>query len=189
MTEGAEPAAPAGFVKAGSRGAAPRGSSVARLCALFGMLALVAFVLMTIADVLMRWLFNSPINGVADAGPLIVAIVAAAFFPFSLAGRHHVSIGFLGSLLGQRATAWLEAFASLVTAVFFVLLAWQIVRYTIELRQLGQTTWVVQIPIAPWWMVVSFFIVVCVAVQVGVVIVAFLRAMNWRDGGEDGLAR
>jgi TRAP-type C4-dicarboxylate transport system permease small subunit len=153
-----------------------RGDAVARLCALFGMLALVAFVLMTIADVLMRWLFNSPINGVADAGPLIVAIVAAAFFPLSLTGRHHVSIGFLGSFLGARATAWLEAFASLVTWAFFILLAWQIVRYAIELRQLGQTTWVVQIPIAPWWVVVSAFLAVCVAVQLGVVMTAFLRA-------------
>jgi len=153
-----------------------RGNSVAQLCAFFGMLALVAFVLMTIADVLMRWLFNSPINGVADAGPLIVAIVAAAFFPLSLAGRHHVSIGFLGSFLGTRATIWLEAFAALVTWVFFILLAWQIVRYTVELRQLGQTTWVVQIPIAPWWVVVSAFLVVCVAVQLGVVLTAFFRA-------------
>jgi TRAP-type transport system small permease protein len=153
-----------------------RGDAVARLCALFGMLALVAFVLMTIADVLMRWLFNSPINGVADTGPLIVAIVAAAFFPLSLAGRHHVSIGFLGSFLGARATAWLDAFASLVTWIFFILLAWQIIRYTVELRQLGQTTWVVQIPIAPWWVVVSVFLVVCVAVQLGVVMTAFLRA-------------
>ena len=152
------------------------GDTVARLCALFGMLALVAFVLMTIADVLMRWLFNNTINGVADAGPLIVAIVAAAFFPLSLTGRHHVSIGFLGSFLGARATAWLEAFASLVTWAFFILLAWQIVRYAIELRQLGQTTWVVQIPIAPWWVVVSAFLVVCVAVQLGVVMTAFLRA-------------
>jgi TRAP-type C4-dicarboxylate transport system permease small subunit len=166
-----------------------RDNPVARFCALFGMLALVAFALMTIADVLMRWLFNSPINGVADTGPLIVAIVAAAFFPISLAGRHHVSIGFLGGLLGPRATVWLEAFASLVTWVFFILLAWQIVRYTVELRQLGQTTWVVQIPIAPWWVVVSFFIVVCIAVQVSVVIAAFFRAKNWRDGGEDRLAR
>jgi TRAP-type C4-dicarboxylate transport system permease small subunit len=176
-------------MKARSDGAESRGNAVARFCALFGMLALVAFVLMTIADVLMRWLFNSPINGVTDAGPLIVAIVAAAFFPFSLAGRHHVSIGFLGGFLGSRATAWLEAFASLVTWVFFILLAWQIARYTIELRQLGQTTWVVQMPIAPWWVVVTFFVVVCVAVQLGVVIAAFSRAMNWRDGGEDRLAR
>jgi TRAP-type transport system small permease protein len=167
----------------------PRGDSVARLCALSGMLALIAFVLMTIVDAVMRWLFNSPIDGVADAGPLIVAIVAAAFFPFSLAGRHHVSIGFLGSFLGPRATAWLEAFASLVTWVFFILLAWQIVRYTIELRQLGQTTWVVQMPIAPWWVVVSVFLVVCVAVQLRVVIAEFSRARDWRNGGEDRPAR
>lgn len=176
-------------MKTWSDGAVSRGNSVARLCASFGMLALIAFVMMTIADALMRWLFNSPIDGVADTGPLIVAIVAASFFPLSLAGRHHVAMGLLGGLLGRRATAWLEAFASLVTWVFFILLAWQIVRYTIELRQLGQTTWVVQLPIAPWWAVVSLFLLVCIAVQLGVVIAAFSRAKNWRDVGEDRLAR
>jgi hypothetical protein len=76
-----------------------------------------------------------------------------------------------------------------VTWAFFILLAWQIVRYTIELRQLGQTTWVVQMPIAPWWVVVSVFLVVCVAVQLRVVIAQFARARNWRNGGEDKRAR
>lgn len=166
-----------------------RADSVARFCALLGMLALVAFILVTIADVLMRWLFNDPIDGVADTGPLIVAIVAAAFFPYSLAGRHHVSIGFLGGFLGPRATVWLDALASLATSAFVLLLAWQIVRYTLELRQLGQTTWVVQIPIAPWWMVVSLLLLVCVAVQLSVVLAAFSRAKNWRDGGEGDLPR
>jgi hypothetical protein len=37
--------------------------------------------------------------------------------------------------------------------------------------------------------VVSVFMVVCVAVQVSVVIAAFSRAKNWRDGSKDRLAR
>jgi TRAP-type C4-dicarboxylate transport system permease small subunit len=162
-----------------------RGTTAARLCAVFGMLALVAFLLMTNVDVLMRWLFNSPVNGVSDLGPLIVAVVTAAFFPFVLAERYHVSIGFFGALLGPRARLWLEALAALVTWVFFALLAWQIVRYTVELHQQGQTTWVVQLPVAPWWAVVSFFIVACVAVQAGVVVADLSRAIGGRDGGDD----
>jgi TRAP-type C4-dicarboxylate transport system permease small subunit len=166
-----------------------RGTAAARLCAVFGMLALVVFLLMTNVDVLMRWLFNSPVNGVSDVGPLVVAVVTAAFFPFVLAERHHVSIGFLGGLLGPRAQLWLEAFAALVTWVFFALLAWQIVLYAVELHQQGQTTWVVQWPVAPWWAVVGFFFAVCVVVQVGVVVAELSAAIHRRNGEEERPAR
>jgi TRAP-type C4-dicarboxylate transport system permease small subunit len=165
-----------------------RGKSAARLCAFCGMLALVAFILLTNLDVLMRWLFNSPINGVADVGPLIVAIVVSSFFPLALAERYHVSIEFLGNLLGARGRAWLETLAALVSLVFFVLLAWQIVVYTIDLNAIGQTTWVVQIPAAPWWAVVSFFLVLCVAVQLNIFLVQLSRAKSERDADEHGLA-
>ena len=137
----------------------------------------------------MRWLFNSPINGVSDVGPLVVAIVTAAFFPFALTERYHVSMGFLGGVLGPRARLWLDAFAALVTWAFFILLAWQLIRYSVEIHQLGETTWVVQIPLAPWWSVVSFFVVVCAVVQLAVVVVEISRARDREDGKEERPAR
>jgi TRAP-type C4-dicarboxylate transport system permease small subunit len=166
-----------------------RGNSFARFCAVFGTLALIAFILMTNFDVLMRWLFNRPINGVSDVGPLVAAIVTAAFFPFALTERSHVSMDLLGSLLGPRARLWLNAFAALVTWLFFVLLAWQIIRYTVELQRLGETTWVVQLPVSPWWSVVSFFMVVCAVVQLSVVVAEISRARDRRDGDQQPPAR
>jgi TRAP-type C4-dicarboxylate transport system permease small subunit len=165
------------------------GSAVSRFCALLGMLALVVFTSMTILDVMMRWLLNSPINGVSDVGPLVVAIVTAAFFPLALAERSHVSMTFLGSFLGPRVGAWLDAFAALVTWVFFILLAWQLVRYSVETHRGGETTWVVQIPVAPWWSAVSLFILVCVVVQLGVVVAEIARGRRRLDGQDETRAR
>jgi TRAP-type transport system small permease protein len=155
-----------------------RCDTVARFCALFGMLFLVALALITNVDVFMRWMFNSPIDGVTDVAPLMVAIVIASFFPFALAGRHHISITFIGNLLGPKGMAWLEAVGALVTLAFFVLLAWQFIVYTIDLDARGQTTWVVQLPVAPWWTVVSFFTVLCVAVQLIVLLTLLGRALR-----------
>jgi TRAP-type C4-dicarboxylate transport system permease small subunit len=157
-----------------------RGSSVARFCALVGMLGLVALTLATNFDVFMRWSFDRPIDGVADIAPLVVAIVVASFFPFAITGRRHISIGFLGSMLGRRAAAWLELLAALVTLTFFVLLAWQFIVYTADLRAVGQTTWAVQIPVAPFWTVVCLFMVVSVAVQLNLVLVHFEHALYGR---------
>lgn len=164
-----------------------RGAIAARFCALFGMLALVALIVMTNFDVLMRWLFNSPVDGITDIAPLVVAIAISAFFPFALAERHHVSINFLGSLLGPTVRTWLEAFAAFVTWVFFILLAWQIVLYTIDLDAVGQTTWVVQLPVAPWWAVVSFFMILSVAVQ-SIVFLTQIAPASTRGDADKGSA-
>ena len=163
----------------------PRGNAAARLVALFGMLGLVGFVLMTNFDVLMRWLFNSPVNYVSDVAPLMVAIIVSAFLPFTIAERYNVTIEFLGSMLGRRARAWLDVFVALVGLIFFALVAWQIALYTIDLHTMGQTTWVVQIPSAPWWVVVSLFMALCVIVQLGVCLTEISRAIN-QGRADDG---
>jgi TRAP-type C4-dicarboxylate transport system permease small subunit len=162
------------------------GGRVAAVCALCGMLGLVALTLMTNVDVFMRWLFNSPIDGVADVAPLVVAIVVASFFPFALAGRHHISIRFLGALLTPWARAWLETLVALVTLVFFILLAWQFILYTVELHEIGQTTWVIRMPVAPWWAVVCLFMALCIVVQLVVVMTALGRALGRGVTSEDG---
>lgn len=162
------------------------GGHVATLCALCGMLGLVALTLLTNFDVFMRWMFNRPIDGIADIAPLLVAIVISSFFPFALAGRHHIAINFLGSMLKPRPRLWLEASVALVTLTFFVLLAWQFVLYTIDLHDSGQTTWVIRMPVAQWWMAVSAFMALCVVVQVTVVLAQLGHAFRRRDTDDPG---
>ena len=162
-----------------------RGNAAARLSALFGMIALVGFVLMTNFDVVMRSFFNSPVNGITDIAPLIIAIVVAAFFPYALVERYHVAIEFVGVLLDTKTRARLNAMVALVTLGFFILLAWQIIIYTIDLHESGQTTWVVQIPSAPWWAVACFFLLLCVAVQFSIFLSQLLLAIG---GGADDSA-
>ncbi|NQV54724.1 MAG: TRAP transporter small permease [Rhodospirillales bacterium] len=165
-----------------------RGTVAARWFAFLGLIGLVALALITITDVLMRWLFNSPIDGVADVGRLIVAVVIASFFPVAIAERHHVSIGFLGNLVGPQGAAWLDTLAALVTSVFFILLGWQFVLYTIDLQVNGETTWLLGLPVAPWWAAATLFMLLCVPVQIVGFMVLFRAAKN-RDGDDDAAPR
>ena len=165
-----------------------RASAWARGLALFGLVGLVVLTVITIADVLMRWLLNAPIDGVADIGRLIVAINISAFFPLALAERHHIAIEFLGKALGPRIHAWLDAIGAAVTSVFFLLLGWQFILYTGELQSSGETTWLLGIPVAPWWAVTTAFLLICVPVQVIVLLARFRAAMAGAPEytGEDG---
>ncbi len=158
------------------------GASAARWLALIGLIGLVGLALITIADVLMRWLLNSPMDGVADLGRLIVAVVVSTFFPLALAERRHISIKFLGNAVGNRGRAWLELFSALVTMVFFTILLWELFKFTEELFEAGETTWILGLPVAPWWTVATAFMFICLPIQLAVLISVFLTALG---GGDD----
>lgn len=136
-----------------------------RWIAMIGLVCLVGLTLATIADVLMRWLFNSPIEGVHDLYSLMVAVVVGTFFPVALIERHHITITFLGSAMGTRVNSWLNTLSNVALLLFLVLLSWQLIRYVGELRETGETTWILQWPIAPWWTVTTAVIIYCVPVQ------------------------
>ena len=55
-----------------------------RLIAAIGVFGLLVIAAMTIVDVLLRWLFNSPIDGVTEITRLLISISAASFFPIAL---------------------------------------------------------------------------------------------------------
>ncbi len=46
-----------------------------RVIAMIGLVCLVILTLATIADVLMRWILNSPLDGVHDLYKLVIAVV------------------------------------------------------------------------------------------------------------------
>ncbi len=81
-----------------------------RWVAFLGLVGLLAVALGTMGDVLLRWLFNSPIEGFEEVSELTFAIIVAACFPAGLIQGHNITIRLLGKGLGRRADQWLEAF-------------------------------------------------------------------------------
>ncbi|MBL8386407.1 MAG: TRAP transporter small permease subunit [Burkholderiales bacterium] len=143
---------------------------VARILALGAAAVLLALALATMADVLLRKFANRPIHGFNDVATLATAIIIAACFPALLVARANVTIRIVGSALGTRAARWLDAFGALVTAAFFVLMAWQYVRFSAELSRSGEATAILRWPIAPWWWVVAAL--VAVTALAGLVVLA-----------------
>jgi TRAP-type C4-dicarboxylate transport system permease small subunit len=151
-----------------------------RWLALVGLVGLVAVALVTVGDVLLRWLFNSPVDGVSEISRLVVAVAIASFFPMALSDRHHISIEFLGTWLGPRARLWLDTLAHLVTSLFFLVLGWQFILYTMEVGESGETTWLLGWSVAPWWTVTTAFMLICIPVQA----VIFLRQIRAALSGD-----
>lgn len=136
-----------------------------RLIAMVGLVCLVILTLATIADVLMRWIFNSPLEGVHDLYKLVIAVVVGSFFPVALIERHHISITFLGSAFGGRVNMALNNFANFALLAFLALMCWQLSKYVVEVADTGETTWILQWAVAPWWAAATACVYLCLPVQ------------------------
>ena len=154
---------------------------VTRFLALIGLAALLALALATVLDVMLRWLFNSPIVGLNDTYSLFMALIIASSFPLCFARRGNITIRFIGNALGPRARDVLDAFGNLVTFVIFSLMAWQLWLYTNTVARDGETTWILGWPVSPWWRTVTILIIICVPVTLVTVIQLAKSARKSKD--------
>ncbi len=145
------------------------GLGTTRALSVVGLMALMALAAMTLADGLMRWLANRPIEGVRDVGAVIVAVAVCCCIPAGLMERGNVSIKVAGALFGRAIERVLDAFAALAAEAVMLAMAWQFTVYAGKLARAGETTWVLKIPTAPFWYVVAGILWIAVLVQAIVV--------------------
>jgi TRAP-type C4-dicarboxylate transport system permease small subunit len=149
--------------------------------ALLGFTGLLGLALMTSLDVFLRWLLGIPIQGVNDVSSVVMAVVVAACIPANLAMKQNISVEVLGSIGGGRFHRALDAFASSVTLAFIILIAWQFVPYTMNLRANGERTWVLGWPIWPWWFAVSAMMIFAAIIQLTVFVADLFRFVRGAD--------
>jgi len=145
----------------------------ARVISLIGLVGLLVLSVITVGEVLLRWLFKYPIPGVYDLSQLVVIIVIASCLPLVCAERNHITVRLLGTVLGKRANDLLEAFGALITMIIFGLMAWQLWIYASELAASNQTTWLILMPVSPWWRVATILIALCFPIQMVTFYISF----------------
>jgi len=158
-----------------------------RWLALIGFAGLLVLAIMTTLDVLMRWLFDDPIHGVNDVSAVVLAVVIASCIPANLAGRKNISVDVLGALSGPRTTRLLDAFGSFVTLLFVAAMAWQFVGYTETMYASGRRTWVLALPLWPWWTAATAFLWFAVVVQLANLLHDLHRTLTGGAGADTAL--
>lgn len=152
------------------------GLLASRSLSIAGVFALMMLATMTLADGLLRWLANQPIEGVRDVGAVCIAVAVSCCLPVGLMERGHISIRLGEDVLGKRAGRYLDAFGALAVEIVMIAMAWQFTVFAGKLARASETTWVLKIPTAPFWYVVAALLWIGVIVQAIVVMVQFARA-------------
>ena len=135
-----------------------------RALSVVGLVALMGLAAMTLADGLLRWLANRPIEGVRDLGGLAIAVAIACCIPVGLVERGNIAIR-LGEHVHRGLGRVLDAVAALAVAAILAAAAWQFWIYAAKLARAHETTFVLQIPIAPFWFGVDVILWAAVLVQ------------------------
>ena len=101
-----------------------RSLAITQRIALAGVVAMLAVALLTVGDVLARWLANRPIHGLNEMVGMGMAVAVAATFPAGAAQRVNLIIDLLQDRIGNHALGWLKA----VAALLLLALAWWLLR-------------------------------------------------------------
>jgi TRAP-type transport system small permease protein len=136
-----------------------------RALSVVGLIALMGLAAMTLADGLMRWIANQPIEGVGDLSGLAIAVAITCCIPMAMIERSNITIRLAGDASAALGRA-LEVIAAAVVAVVLAGIAWQIWLFAAKMSRAHETTFVLQIPIAPFWFGVDAILWCAVVVQV-----------------------
>jgi C4-dicarboxylate transporter DctM subunit len=115
-----------------------------------GITALTFMMLLTAADVILRYVFDSPITGSYELSEFMMAILVSSGLAYTAWHRGHINVDLLISRTGPRSQAVVNSITSLLGVGFFVLMAWRMILYAQKIRVDGYTSQSLAIPIYPF---------------------------------------
>ena len=133
--------------------------------ALVGFTGLVLIALLTFYDGAARYLDLPRVSGFSDFGELLFPIVIASCFPALLIQQKNLTIRVLGRFAGEGAAGWGDMAAAFAVLIFFMLLGLQFAQMTLDFYSAGRTTATIEIPTAPFWMLTTSMLLLCIPVQ------------------------
>lgn len=114
------------------------------------MLAIVFVVLAVVADVFMRYAFDSPIFGTWDLCRLAFAVIVWGPMAMAAMKGSHVAVTFLLEKLPRLPRLGAELIIALVTTGVLGLVSWRLVVQGMFMQTTGAETGTVRIPYAPF---------------------------------------
>jgi TRAP-type C4-dicarboxylate transport system permease small subunit len=121
--------------------------------ALLGVVAsaiLLAMMLLTVVDVVARYVFSRPLRGAFEITELMLLVLIFAGLPLVSFADEHAVMDFIDRLLGPRGQGWLERAVQLVNASFMFLLTWLVWRKADRIWAYRDATDVLRIVYGPF---------------------------------------
>jgi len=135
----------------GEAGGSPVLTQISRYAGYGGAIFLAAMMLITVADVSLRALFNLPITGAYDLVQLFLVGTVFLSIPEVFLNNENIVIDFVDHVFGPIAVGLLKTIANLAAVAFLALLSWHMVQPAIDATRFGETSPDLSIPMIVHW--------------------------------------
>jgi len=135
---------------------------VSRLLGYVAMVILGCMMLLTVADVFLRYVFNAPITGATELSEFMMVIVVFPALAWVAVDRSHIRVDLLVSTWPRRVQLIVEIFVLLLSLGTYCIIAW---RAFIESATVLTTSSLLSLPHAPfYWVMTVGLIMLCLAI-------------------------
>lgn len=145
-----------------------------RLLAVVCGLILLAMMTLTVADVLGRYLFNSPLLGATEVTEMLLVSVIFIGLPAVCMDDDHVTVDLVTSQMPAWIQPWRKALLALVSSGIFAIISWRLWIYGDQIAGYNGVTNSLRIPVAPF----AWGCSICAAVAVLVTLYVALRDLR-----------
>lgn len=127
-----------------------------------GMLGLL--MVLTVANVILRDVFNTPIRGTPELSEFMMVIVIFLALAWCAVTRKHVRVELIVTRLPSKVQIILDSITLLITLGIFVIITWQSI---LESMVVYDTTSLLRLPHTPFYWIMTFGLAMfCLAIAV-----------------------
>lgn len=129
-------------------------SGISKTCILvfsiLGCVALAVMMMLTAADVVLRYFFNSPIPGAYELTEFTMVIFVACGLSYCSIMRGHVSVDLLFTRLSEKSQAVIDCFTKFIGIIIVSLMAWRTFQQMTVIHGFGEKSQVLTLPVFPF---------------------------------------
>ncbi len=115
-----------------------------------GLLALVVLALVTVIDVIGRYVCNRPLLGALELSELMMVFLAFGCFAYTELQKDHVEVDVFVNRFPPRARAACETFAAVLSTGLWGLIAWRTAMQAQKVRAASEVTSNLLLPVYPF---------------------------------------
>ena len=113
---------------------------ISRVFNIIGVTILMLMMFLITVDVCLRYIFNSPIEGIYEAVEFMMAVVFCYGIAYTQRHKGHVAVNVVINRLSDRNQAIMSSIVSLISLALFAFMTWQSFLKAGEAMRMGETS-------------------------------------------------
>jgi tripartite ATP-independent transporter DctM subunit len=131
-------------------------ASLTRVVNSIGAIIFFLIVCITFADVFLRYFFHRPISGGIEITEEALVILVMFGLAYTQREKGHITIDIVVNILSRKLQTILRTLTCAFSIILFSLVCWRSMTYAAYLSNVGETTTMLGLPVAPFVFVTSF---------------------------------